>query len=172
MYWRQPHAPQDRVQAPVAICGQSATSGLAPMHLRAPMLSRNTLPCFPCRKDKRPATPHGFKDATNDPDMVRGLWMCYPPPLIGVPTGNISGLDVLDIDPRKGGDQWFYGNHTRLPRTRTHQTASGGLQLIFQHATGLRCSSGTIATGIDVRSTGAMSFGGLLPDCQWFRMHR
>jgi Bifunctional DNA primase/polymerase, N-terminal len=112
------------------------------------------LPCFPCHANKRPATPGGYKDATSDPDAVYELWRRYPGPLIGVPTGKISGLDVLDIDPRHGGDTWFVEHEARLPVTRVHQTRGGGLHLFLQHESGLRCSTGRIAAGVDVRAEG------------------
>jgi hypothetical protein len=66
----------------------------------------------------------------------------------------MSGLDVLDIDPRHGGDTWFVENKARLPMTRVHQTQGGGFHLFFQHESGLRCSIGRIAAGVDVRAEG------------------
>lgn len=84
------------------------------------------LPVFPRRLDKRPACPHGYKDATRDPDAIRELWRRYPGPLIGVPTGMASGIDVLDIDPRHGGDDWLSAHADRLLVTRSHRTRSGG----------------------------------------------
>jgi hypothetical protein len=112
------------------------------------------LPCFPCRADKRPATPAGFKDATCDHDVLRELWRCHPGPLVGVPTGEISALDILDIDPRHRGDGWFAEHQHRLLPTRVHRTRGGGLHLLFQHEPGLRCSAGRITRGIDVRANG------------------
>ncbi len=61
---------------------------------------------------------------------------------------------MLDIDPRHGGDRWFTDNRDRLPPTRTHETRSGGLHLLFSHHEGMRCSSGKIAPGVDVRADG------------------
>jgi hypothetical protein len=122
--------------------------------LQALALMNRGLPCFFCRGDKRPATPRGFKDATCDRKVVHELWRRYPGPLIGIPTGEISVLAVLDIDPRHGGDCWFAEHRHRLPATRVHRTRSGGLHLIFQHAAGLLSSAGRIATGVDVRATG------------------
>jgi Bifunctional DNA primase/polymerase, N-terminal len=112
------------------------------------------LPCFPCHADKTPATPGGYKKATTDRKAVAELWRRYPAPLIGVPTGENSGLDVLDIDPRHGGDRWFSQHKARLPITRVHQTRSGGFHLFFRHESGVRCSTGRIAAGVDVRAEG------------------
>jgi hypothetical protein len=78
----------------------------------------------------------------------------YPGPLIGVATGVISGIDVIDIDLRRGGDKWFFANHDRLPKTRTHETPSGGWHLIFNHLPGLRTSADRIAPGVEVRANG------------------
>ncbi len=121
---------------------------------RAMSLAGQGLPCFPCGSSKKPATPHGFKDGTRDPDAVCKLWKLYPGPLVGVPTGEISGLDVLDVDPRHGGDSWFSQHKYRLPSTRVHRARSGGLHLFFQHQHGRRCNAGKIAAGVDVRDDG------------------
>lgn len=106
------------------------------------------LPCFPCHFDKKPATPHGYKNATSNRESVIDLWRRYPGPLIGVPTGELSGLDVLDIDRRSAGDTWLGLHKVRLPVTRVHQTRGGGFHLFFQHDSGLRCSAGRIAAGV------------------------
>jgi Bifunctional DNA primase/polymerase, N-terminal len=112
------------------------------------------LPCFPCHLDKKPATPRGYQDATSNRESVIELWRRHPGPLIGVPTGELSGLDVLDIDPRNAGDAWLNRHKVRLPVTRVHQTRGGGFHLFFQHESGLRCSAGRIASGVDVRADG------------------
>ena len=36
-------------------------------------LSRTGKQCFPCLVDKSPASPHGFKDATADPEKLRAI---------------------------------------------------------------------------------------------------
>jgi hypothetical protein len=109
---------------------------------------------FPCRNDKTPATRHGFKDAASDPAAVRGLWHRYPGALIGIATGAVSDLAVLDLDARHGGAEWWRAHKDGLPITRTIRTRSGGLHLWFRHAPGLRCSASVIAPGIDVRADG------------------
>ncbi len=69
---------------------------------------------FPCRPNKAPACPHGHLDATRDPAAVRDLWRRWPGDLIGSPTGTVNGFDVLDIDPRHGGDVWHASHKDRL----------------------------------------------------------
>ncbi|MGC1577031.1 MAG: bifunctional DNA primase/polymerase [Beijerinckiaceae bacterium] len=81
----------------------------------------------------------------------RGITEHRTGPLIGIPTGRASRLDVLDLDPRHGSDTWLQANRDRLPATRTHATRSGGLHLLFRHVVGMRNSVGRIASGVDTR---------------------
>jgi len=130
-------------------------TGIAAALTAALALGSEGRPCFPCRIDKSPATPHGFKDATADAKGLRDLWRSHPGPLVGVATGEISGIDALDLD--KGHPEatvWWGQQRNRLPKTRTHRTRSGGLHLVFRHNHGIRCTAGQIAPGIDTRGDG------------------
>jgi hypothetical protein len=111
--------------------------------------------CFPCRENKQPACPHGFKDATANNAELRELWRRYPGQLVGVATGQASGADVLDID-RKHDEavQWWLAIRRRLPATRAHRTKSGGLHLLFRHSPRLRCWTARPVAGIDGRADG------------------
>src|SRR5690348_896733 len=108
-----------------------------------PALDGRPLPIFPCYPNKRPACANGFHDATADPACIAGLWNGRRGLLIGVPTGEASGIAVLDIDT--AGLEWLKA--TDLPTTRQHQTRSGGRHLIYRHRPGLRCSQGVVAPG-------------------------
>jgi hypothetical protein len=112
--------------------------------------------CFPCAASKKPATPHGFLDAQDDPVALRELWEQYPAPLVGMPTGEASGIDALDIDAPRHPEaaEWWARHHYRLPTTRTHRTRSGGRHVLFRHAAGLRCWTGWPVLGIDGRADG------------------
>ena len=102
------------------------------------------LPRFPCAEGKRPLTTNGLYGARIDwPDDSSF-------PLIGVPTGSISGFDCLDVDV--AGLGWL--NTVELPLTRMHETRSGGRHLLFKHVDGARNSAGRIASGVDVRGDG------------------
>jgi hypothetical protein len=118
-------------------------------------LDGRSLAIFPCKRDKSPSCPRGHLAATSDPKSIERLFRLYPGPLIGVPSGAISGLDYLDIDLKCGGDRWFHEHHDRLPITRTHATPSGGWHLIFKHLPGLRTSADRIAPGVEVRANGS-----------------
>ena|GEM_PF-1105412 len=115
-------------------------------------------PVFPCGADKRPVTGHGFKDAVRDPDAARRLFQVSGAALIGTPTGAASGLAVIDLDIKNGasGLEWLAANQHRLPRTRRHQTRSGGAHLLFAFPPGrrIRNSVSRIAPGVDVRGEG------------------
>jgi hypothetical protein len=112
------------------------------------------LPVFPCLESKKPASKHGFKDASKDPTRIAELWREFPGPLIGVPTGEVSGIDALDIDPRHDGDKWLAEAIEALPITRIHHTRSGGKHILFRHADGVKNTAGKIAPGVDTRGEG------------------
>jgi hypothetical protein len=100
---------------------------------------------FPCGEDKKPRNANGFLGA------VQGVW--WPrAKLVGVPTGNRNGFDILDIDGSEGL-RWYDRNYDAIPQTRAHSTQRG-MHLLFVHAPGLRCSTSEIAPGIDVRTQG------------------
>jgi hypothetical protein len=73
-----------------------------------------------------------------------------------VPTGHVSGLDVLDLDiPRHPEARtWLVEHMAALSPTRQHATRSGGLHVLFRHADGVRNSAGRLAPGVDVRGEG------------------
>jgi putative DNA primase/helicase len=128
---------------------------------------------------KHPVTslaPNGFKNASLDPDDL-AMWLDLEPGMnIGIATGRVSGLAVLDIDPDKGGLESFAallqrhypdekGNHERrddaIPRcdlpvwTKGVQTGGGGMHLYYQcPADGIRNSAGSLGPGLDMRGDG------------------
>jgi putative DNA primase/helicase len=54
------------------------------------------------RPGKHPRTRNGVHDATTDPDQIRKWWRIWPNANIGVATGCISGILVIDADPHYG----------------------------------------------------------------------
>jgi putative DNA primase/helicase len=44
---------------------------------------------LPCKQDKAPYTPNGFKDATSQVDQISDWWKRWPKALIGYPYAKI-----------------------------------------------------------------------------------
>jgi hypothetical protein len=108
---------------------------------------------FPARSEREGG--QGFKDATNDPDEIAWLWTNWPGDLIGIRTGLLSGVSVLDVDQKHPtAVAWWQDSHPLLLPTRTFRTRSGGLHLWFQHRLGVKNSQGRICLGVDTRGEG------------------
>jgi hypothetical protein len=127
--------------------------------LTALKLARKGIPVFPCvnrpgtNADKRPLTPHGFKDASTDGATVHGWWSQWPDALIGVPTG--IKFVVVDLDLQYvEAQRWYDENRPRLPLTRTHATRSGGKHLLYKPNSQVGCSTAKLAPRIDTRGLG------------------
>jgi hypothetical protein len=112
------------------------------------------------RPGKHPRTQHGYLDGSTDPEVIREWWRRWPDANIGIVTGKVSGnLVGLDIDPAHGGDvslaelERQYG---ALPNTWIVRTGGGGYHHYFIVPEGIevRCSTGVIAPGIDVKGEG------------------
>jgi hypothetical protein len=119
-------------------------------------LAEQGIPSFPCRENKAPATLRGFYSATTDANALRCLWREYPGPLVGVPTGSVSGFDVLDLDFGRHQEavDWWCANKSGIPITCIHRTRSGGIHCLFQHDDGARSVNGWLETGVDVKASG------------------
>jgi putative DNA primase/helicase len=101
---------------------------------------------------KHPRTSRGFKDATKDPDQARRWWDKWPDANIGIPTGRVSDLLVIDIDPRNAGDDsWetLIREYGSIPDTAEQVTGGGGRHIVFRDA-GIPVSK-ELAPGIDVK---------------------
>ena len=88
---------------------------------------------------------------------MRDWFRACPDAGIGIVTGTISGLVVLDVDVRHGGDvalQQLERDHGRLPRTVECQTGGGGRHLYVAHPAALVRNQVGLAPGIDIRADG------------------
>jgi len=85
---------------------------------------------------KHPRTSHGVADASVDEACVREWWRRYPNAAVGIATGRESGLVVLDVDPRNGGEESLarlQGVQGKLPSTLAVRTGGGGTHYFFRH---------------------------------------
>lgn len=98
--------------------------------------------------------PHGKDDATSDLATVLRWWTAAPTANIGINCG-ASGLVVLDVDPRSGGDDSLHDAERELgplPETVRAVTGGGGEHYLFRHP-GVDLV-GVMAPGLDVKDRG------------------
>lgn len=109
-------------------------------------------PVLPLR-GKIPLSPHGVKDATTDPEIIRAWLARWPTCNIGIACGEVSGLLVVDVDARSGGLETIAGYD--LPPTLTVQTGGGGLHLYYQRPTvEVMGGKGRFGAGVDCQHDG------------------
>ncbi len=107
---------------------------------------------------KAPLTTHGFKDATLDNGQITAWWGTWPRANVGIATGAVSGVVVLDLDPAHGGADSLADlerQHEALPLTPRVLTGGGGTHFYCTHPGGtLASSAGTLGPGLDIRADG------------------
>jgi hypothetical protein len=112
---------------------------------------------FPLKpKTKEPATAHGFKDATTDASQIETWWNSNPNYNVGVATGEVSGVWVLDLDGSDGIAQWDKQqlNWGIEVKTLSAKTGGGGKHLFFKHV-GVKIKNRTnLLPNVDIRGDG------------------
>lgn len=108
---------------------------------------------------KKPLTPHGFKDATTNLNVVERWWDRWPEAGIGVPTGEAIGAWVLDVDGAEGSASLTALEQElgALPETLESHTGGGGRHFFFAWPAGRSVGNRQHANkraGIDVRGAG------------------
>ncbi|MBI4369725.1 MAG: bifunctional DNA primase/polymerase [Elusimicrobia bacterium] len=106
---------------------------------------------------KHPRTTHGVLDATTNEARIRYWWEQWPNANIGVATGEKSGIMVLDIDSRHGGEESFAkleAAHGKTPQTLECLTGGGGRHLYFIHPGAPVKNKIGFMPGLDIRGDG------------------
>ena len=122
-----------RSKRPVANCPACRAAG--PGHDRA------GCGCLTC---------HGFYAATLDPGRLAAMLRKVPGGLLAIRTGAVSGLCVVDIDPRNGGQL----DRDLMTPTATVATGGGGWHLYYRHPGGPTLPALPGAAGIDIKGDG------------------
>ena len=103
---------------------------------------------------KHPRTIHGLKDATTDIDKIRHWWGMWPDANIGIRTGEVSNLLVIDVDNPKA----FLELQEKVGELlETLQVKTGnGFHLIYEYPKGHSISrANDLPHGIDLRANGS-----------------
>lgn len=116
--------------------------------------------CKGNKQGKHPRTKAGFRGASKDPGRVTEWWKKWPDSNVGIATGLASGFDVLDVDPRHGGDDTLgelIRRHGELPETVRVKTGGSGAHYFFRHDP--RAKILALAPGLEVKTTGGYIVG-------------
>ncbi len=109
-------------------------------------------------KAKRPAVPwKAYQNKCATEETVHAWFRRTPDYNVGIVTGALSGLIVLDIDPRHGGNaslRKLEREHGALPDTLESITGGGGRHVYFSHPGGEVRNRVGIVPGIDLRGDG------------------
>jgi hypothetical protein len=113
-----------------------------------------------CRhQGKHPRTGHGHREAPTKTAPIRRWWARWPDANLGLACAP-SGLVVVDIDPRHGGDvTWdrlVAAHGPALTDTVACRTGGGGHHYYFRVPAGvtLRDGAGRLGQGVDVKANG------------------
>lgn len=122
-------------------------------------LAKAGLPIFPARaSNKRPHVKGWPNVATTDEARLRAWWGKWPNAMPAIPTGERSGIAVLDIDIKDGKDGMAtlrslgFGPATLSPVSIP--TPTGGNHRYYRYAEGLGSNAGKIGPGVDMRAAG------------------
>lgn len=110
---------------------------------------------------KKPLTPHGCKDAKKQVGPIRAWWKKWPDASVGVATGSMSKLIVIDedIDELKGINGYlsvsaWERENGELPETARSITGRGGNHLYYHYTGNDIGNRAGILEGVDVRGEG------------------
>jgi putative DNA primase/helicase len=88
--------------------------------------------------------------------VIRQSWARWPYANVGIATGRDSGLVVVDVDPRNGGEDSLLALERKsgeLPQTVEALTGGGGRHILFAHP-GRHIKNGQLAQGVDIKADG------------------
>lgn len=109
---------------------------------------------MPIKADKRPllASWKQYQTTAATEEHIETWWKKYPDALIGIITGKVSNITVVDIDAYKAGAAPL----DKFPPTLTVRTGNGGYHLYYQYHPGLTISANAYKNlpGVDIRSDG------------------
>ena len=140
-------------------CIYTKANGLRPPWAIFPLRGK----CPAISKDKGG---HGCLDATTNIETIKKWWTEYPNANIGLATGSVNGILVIDVDRNHEND--VDGNDTlrvledklgKLPDSVEAQTPNKGRHLFFKYPAGYdigihKSENGDAWPGIDIRGNG------------------
>jgi hypothetical protein len=116
----------------------------------------SVIPLWP--REKRPLIPWApYQHHRPEEAEIREWFRRWPSANVGIVTGAVSSLVVVDVDPLHGGDDRLRAleeAHGPLPDTIKATTGGGGLHVYFAHPGGIVHNKVGLVAGIDLRGDG------------------
>jgi hypothetical protein len=111
-------------------------------------------------RSKRPIVAwHGYQQQRPDVGDVKHWYARWPDANVGIVTGRLSGLVVVDVDSRHDGEETLDSlirQHGPLPDTVEARSGGGGRHLYFAHPGGHMPNRVEVFRGIDLRADGGV----------------
>lgn len=114
---------------------------------------------------KHPITRNGLTDASTDRAVIEQWWKRHPDANVGIRTGRVSGIFVLDIDSDKGGDETLADlqlQNTALPDGPEVFTGGGGRHQVYRYPDGVEhipTRNEHLGPGLDTKADGGYIVG-------------
>lgn len=109
------------------------------------------------KSGKHPVLNDWVSRATIEERFIRGWWTEMPKANVGIATGAISGIFVVDVDPGNGGDaslaEWEAENGVLTVSSEAH-TGSGGRHIFYRYPPGGVRSRNPWLKGVEIKSDG------------------
>jgi len=111
---------------------------------------------FPVGKNKKPLIFSWKKFQTSAPsdEELMELWEKHPEANIGIATGKVSGITVVDVDSYKDGGKTI----DDFPKTYTVRTGRGGYHLYYKYHEGITVTTDPV-NKVDLRNDGGYVLG-------------
>ncbi|WP_461367561.1 bifunctional DNA primase/polymerase, partial [Candidatus Darwinibacter acetoxidans] len=106
---------------------------------------------------KRPLVPWiEYQSRKPTEEEIRQWWQQYPNANIGIVTGKISGIVVIDLDPDKGGNESGARIYEQAPTDLIVKTGRGGYHLYCRYPEDVDHISNRVGLlpGVDIRADG------------------
>jgi hypothetical protein len=107
---------------------------------------------------KHPRIKEWKEEASSDSSKIQGWINKWPNMNIGIVTGSLSRILVVDVDPRHDGDKSladFEKENGILPPTLTVKTSGGGRHLYYKYPDNIKLSNRQdVLPGVDIRGEG------------------
>lgn len=115
---------------------------------------------IPLKKDKKPLLSSWleFQKTPATAEVIEEWWLRYPDANVGIVTGKISGITVIDIDTK---GETVVPLDT-FPQTYTVKTPSGGYHLYYQYDPEIKQTANTYPQfpHVDIRNDGGYVVAG------------